>query len=277
MNIIELAKEAGLPCQHPDWIEGYERFAALVRAEVEAEWIETNKALAKEIIVKTEALKLAEEALKEAKHALENGCKWIEPKWDDEWRVGRGAWMVADKAIAAIREALSDPDIEEMTLTQIAARHEPVKQEPVAWMLDISDSERVRIHLVPYKMDGYTPLYTSPIQAVSEPVTFPANGLLQQEPFRSIPTSSQNEESIQPFAYYCDEFSADGRLIDREYNGINQFSAGRFGKPLYAAPIDAKAIRAESLEEAAKVCDSVNNYDNPMTATDCAAAIRGLK
>ena len=33
MNIIELAKEAGLPCQHPDWIEVYERFAALVRAE----------------------------------------------------------------------------------------------------------------------------------------------------------------------------------------------------------------------------------------------------
>jgi hypothetical protein len=39
----------------------------------------------------------------------------------------------------------------------------------------------------------------------------------------------------------------------------------------------AKAIRAEALEEAAKVCDSVNNYDNPMTATDCAEAIRGLK
>ena len=29
-DIIELAKKAELPCQHPDWIEGYERFAALV-------------------------------------------------------------------------------------------------------------------------------------------------------------------------------------------------------------------------------------------------------
>ena len=37
MNIIKLAKEAGLPCQHPDWTEGYERFAALVRAEVLAD------------------------------------------------------------------------------------------------------------------------------------------------------------------------------------------------------------------------------------------------
>ena len=38
MNIIELAKEAELPCQHPDWIEGYERFAALIRAE--REWVD---------------------------------------------------------------------------------------------------------------------------------------------------------------------------------------------------------------------------------------------
>ena len=45
----------------------------------------------------------------------------------------------------------------------------------------------------------------------------------------------------------------------------------------YIPATDAKAIREQTLEEAAKVCDSVNNYDNPMTATDCAAAIRGLK
>ena len=60
MNIIELAKEAGFWTEvqpvwekHEQWIgtnEELERFAALVRAEVEAEWIETNKALAKEII-----------------------------------------------------------------------------------------------------------------------------------------------------------------------------------------------------------------------------------
>jgi hypothetical protein len=33
---------------------------------------------------------------------------------------------------------------------------------------------------------------------------------------------------------------------------------------------------SEVLEEAARVCDSVNNHDNPMTASDCAAAIRAL-
>ena len=46
-DIIELAKEAGMTVFVT---ESLERFAALVRAEVEAEWIETNKALAKEII-----------------------------------------------------------------------------------------------------------------------------------------------------------------------------------------------------------------------------------
>jgi hypothetical protein len=55
MNIIELAKEAGLLADDGEvWLSPYqeamERFATLVRAEVEAEWIETNKALAKEII-----------------------------------------------------------------------------------------------------------------------------------------------------------------------------------------------------------------------------------
>jgi hypothetical protein len=29
-EIIEMAKQAKLPVQHSDWIEGYERFAALV-------------------------------------------------------------------------------------------------------------------------------------------------------------------------------------------------------------------------------------------------------
>ena len=50
-DIIELAKEAGLwPSVTDVFPAELERFAKLVRAEVEAEWIETNKALAKEII-----------------------------------------------------------------------------------------------------------------------------------------------------------------------------------------------------------------------------------
>ena len=36
------------------------------------------------------------------------------------------------EAITALREALAEPDIEEITLTQIAARHEQAEQEPVS-------------------------------------------------------------------------------------------------------------------------------------------------
>lgn len=52
---------------------------------------------------------------------------------------------------------------------------------------------------------------------------------------------------------------------------------------LYAAPVDAKAIRAEALEEAAKVCESTYpTYESDQlpcfdTPADCAKAIRGLK
>ena len=45
---------------------------------------------------------------------------------------------------------------------------------------------------------------------------------------------------------------------------------------LYAAPVDAKAIRAEALDEAAKVCEQ-DEFQIYETAERCAAAIRGLK
>ena len=47
--------------------------------------------------------------------------------------------------------------------------------------------------------------------------------------------------------------------------------------PLYAAPVDTKAIRAEALEEAAKVCEANKNYRGLGVITIIAAAIRGLK
>ena len=44
---------------------------------------------------------------------------------------GGGLRYTEVQAVAALREALAEPDIEEMTLTQIAARHEQAEQEPV--------------------------------------------------------------------------------------------------------------------------------------------------
>lgn len=51
--------------------------------------------------------------------------------------------------------------------------------------------------------------------------------------------------------------------------------SGRSNVPLYAAPVDAIAIRAEALEEAAKVYEEYAHLLG--LETDCAAAIRGLK
>lgn len=50
-----------------------------------------------------------------------------------------------------------------------------------------------------------------------------------------------------------------------------------FGTQLYAAPVSAEAIRAEALEEAAKVCEAKQSYNAMHANTDFAAAIRGLK
>ena len=44
----------------------------------------------------------------------------------------------------------------------------------------------------------------------------------------------------------------------------------------YTADQMRQAIK-DALEEAAKVCGSVDNYANPMTANDCAESIRNLK
>ena len=63
------------------------------------------------------------------------------------------------------------------------------------------------------------------------------------------------------------------------------------GAPLYAAPVDAKAIRAEALEEAAKMCEvkvkrpadyggrfgGYGDFYGEKTGSECAAAIRGLR
>ena len=48
--------------------------------------------------------------------------------------------------------------------------------------------------------------------------------------------------------------------------------------PLYAAPVDTKAIRAEAMEEAAKVFEEMQRNGNAWVSTvAAAAAIMGLK
>ncbi len=71
-------------------------------------------------------------------------------------------------------------------------------------------------------------------------------------------------------------------------NGVFQVShimRDEYNVPLYTPPVDAKAIRAEALEEAAKVCEEVakhyitNHKEQEQVwllaaTSDCAAAIR---
>lgn len=49
-------------------------------------------------------------------------------------------------------------------------------------------------------------------------------------------------------------------------------------RPTEGSSLDAfaRAIYAQALKDAAAICQSANNYDNPMTANDCAAAILAL-
>ena len=61
---------------------------------------------------------------------------------------------------------------------------------------------------------------------------------------------------------------------DSQLYQVSKQLTPEFCNPLYAAPVDAKAIRAEALEEAAKVCDKAGDS---ITVNHIAAAIRGLK
>lgn len=46
---------------------------------------------------------------------------------------------------------------------------------------------------------------------------------------------------------------------------------------LAAPALNPSEVRDQALEEAASICDRVNNHDNPMTARDCADTIRALR
>jgi len=59
-------------------------------------------------------------------------------------------------------------------------------------------------------------------------------------------------------------------------SGAWQLDGGKH--TFYVAPVSAEAIRAEALEEAAKVCDEPSYIQQrAKTSAECAAAIRGMK
>ena len=101
------------------------------------------------------------------------------------------------------------------------------------------------------------------------------------EPVKQEPVAWRN--AIKHWAFDC----AWGDLSERQIDDLELLVTG----VLNAAPVDAKAIRAEALEEAAKVCEEYalesmeafnrtgHDFEDRQVngGYGCAAAIRGLK
>ena len=148
------------------------------------------------------------------------------------------------------------------------------------------------------------PLYAAPVQPVNTRSCSEYSEVEYSEPVKSaIMTKQQIEElskkmwdELQHIAfeentpkYWTYVVNNTWRNIDEQQPPEDAYDEGTL-EPLYAAPVDmpqaeptsvdAKAIRAEALEEAAKVCDELV-LEHPSradkTADQCAAAIRGLK
>ena len=131
---------------------------------------------------------------------------------------------------------------------------EPVKQKPCGYLYDFDyDNELVRDWFTQstekLTEDGafnIRPVYIAPVQPVKH----------EPEWYHSVDN------------FGCNHFYSKDEVRPTE------------SKPLYAAPVDAKAIRAEALEEAAKMCEEhARGFDEETDNARlwCAAAIRGLK
>ena len=157
------------------------------------------------------------------------------------------ALRLAEEALSKVMShPCSDHSKALAAIREALANHIPDATKMVAEPVHQKHSEHYWLHEINNaRADGYERGY---VAGKAEPV--------KQEPVSSI------------------YVSLDG---DREFDdwGVD-LPAGR--NILYAAPVDAKAIRAEALEEAAKVCENMTStYLSFEAAEKCAAVIRGLK
>ena len=249
MNIIELAKEAGfdlsvdeyngnleVDCEGVYYTEVLERFAALVRAEALAEQFrDATKMVAEPVKQDTPYCKSAPMC---AKPCGDESC--VEPVKQEEAKlpVEPVAWNIKRNRPAYC----SDDPTEVVALLT-------VNPEPIGRLLNDGTLMTYPGKMVHLGDD----LYAAPVKPVKqEPVAYMVKA----------------HDSVQRFAVradVADEFACKWRETDPDADFY----------PLYAAPVDAKAIREQALEEAAKVCDDESRYSND--AECCAAAIRGLK
>ena len=217
----------------------------------------------------TEALKLAEEALYKAESVYE------------AVRTHPIAIQQVQKALAAIREALAEP-VKQKQVAKVKCQYcgdeispkghdcgesvQPVKQEPVAELFlgGIADGEYGECEVDPYQMV---------IEALQERLVKDGNAVRLE--LYAAPVQPVKQEPVE-FQMICPRCLVDrvttpcpnrGGANDCPITGIAQKTA----------PVDAKAIRAEALEEAAKVCEEQLTYGWEPVGKRVAADIRGLK
>ena len=251
----------------------------------------------------TEALKLAEEAL----HNVQNALLFVSGSVKDNTTstMTADAHDDADKALAAIREALAEQDHIAASGKQI---DEPVKPEPIAW-------EATSAGVIKFVTDSRYKKFSQNIQQYYKPYRCShCSEPVKQEPVAYKYKESSPETGEFVFAEPVKQAPVDGLARACNLAGLDYEDFLRIKAYLpVAAPVDAKAIqhcpccgsdyfagktrvdldaavksdplylqgRAEALEEAANVLDEAIKHDwnipHKPELVNCAAAIRGLK
>jgi hypothetical protein len=260
MNIIELAKEAGFDIDEglfpfeatEDKYIGTERvleaFAALILEERDSMWLAQ---------MEFEEKRVRADLMKQVMDTCEAEYKMYD-KMIDEDGVGDEeccALIHLMRKLDRLRPATGKAEVLAEKIPEwvdVDDYEEPVKQELVANQLQ---------HKVEYWLNHYDRKSLADMELLRKDVSKFAESLCPIEPVKQ-----------EPVAWRW-----------RDIDGLETIQSVKQpwhdAEPLYAEPVDAKAIRAEALEEAAKVCEEAMIQMNYSEAPykQCAAAIRGLK
>ena len=180
-----------------------------------------------------------------------------------------------------VREALAEPvkpkecakGCPENTVCNYCQRAEPVKQEPEKLI------EEIKMKPIAYLIDGELRVeadYAGKIYYSEKPIYDEAD--IRKDERNKLMSTELTDDDILEANKHSHGNTEWARKKAFSHSLINAF------KHKNAAPVDAKAIRAEALEEAAKWCDDYaaecaanENWEAEDVSLINAAAIRGLK
>ena len=220
----------------------------------------------------TEALKLAGKALGCSQQHLD--------LYHPEWVITR---QQNDKALAAIREVLAEskpaPDGRipktVFTLDDISKAAEMGRQ---AGMIDaLAEQALQKLSDFHQYMEATEPVKQEPVAWINE------DELPEHYPYEEMFNASTIIDGVRMFpnVKMSDRSMFYGLTKDHTWLSVteSQFNKLKPEKRMkcYLTPVDAKAIRAEALEEAAKWCEAKQSYSAMHANTEFAAGIRWLK